>query len=126
MTEDSPKDVEAQKNADASQPVPNVWRPSLAHLVEVILGKHPAEAQSSFADADLTRWRRTIADYGVMIGGVSDESWETSVAQWMDGYWEVLIDLCTPNGARTDLVVFVRVVEDASDYKFSVDSVHVP
>ncbi|KAF0174196.1 MAG: hypothetical protein FD124_1423 [Alphaproteobacteria bacterium] len=119
-------EVPVLKDADASHPVPTIWRSSLTHLVEMVAGMLPSEEPGPFAMDDLIRWRSNISRYGASIGGVPDESWETSVVQWMDGYWDVLVDLFSADGQRTDLVMSVQIFESESGYEFKVDSIHVP
>lgn len=121
----SSKKSDLFKDADAPHAIPSAWRPSLTHLVEIVAGRRPAD-EPKFAKSDLAMWRSNISNYGVVIGSVPDESWESSVTQWMDGYWDVLVDLYSEDGKRTDLVMSVQVHESGAGYEFRVDSIHVP
>jgi hypothetical protein len=48
------------------------------------------------------------------------------VCQWMETHWDLLVDLWTAESGRSDLVLAVRVFECDGDYRFEIDSVHVP
>ena len=69
-----------------------------------------------------------IRDYGEKLAPLSDETWGTSVCQWMEGYWDVLIDLNTEAEGRSDMVLSVRVREGEATDSFSiqVNAVYVP
>ncbi|QGT96863.1 hypothetical protein D3795_09725 [Pseudidiomarina andamanensis] len=75
--------------------------------------------------SDATRIQENIEDYGCEVLSLRDETWITSVCQWMGGYWDVLIDLYTVEEGRSDLALSVRVYEHGSEFEFEVMSVHV-
>lgn len=71
--------------------------------------------------------RECIADYGETLVPLPEESWDSSVALWMNGFWEVLVDLWTEaEGRSSDLVLHMRVFEDGAGYRFEVGLVYVP
>lgn len=71
--------------------------------------------------------RTYLASYGETLIELPDATWESSVAQWMEGHWEVLIDLWTKEFGMSDLCLFVRVFEDSGGlFRIEVDSVNVP
>jgi len=78
----------------------------------------PAEQQARIAD--------NIKEYGAHPVELPEQSWDTSVCQWMGGYWDALIDLFTEEEGRSDLVLSLRVTERVGGYRFEVMSVHVP
>ena len=53
-------------------------------------------------------------------------SWQSSLCQWMGDSWDVLVDLWTAESGPSDLVLFVRVTESGSSYRFEVRGVWVP
>jgi hypothetical protein len=55
--------------------------------------------------------RRYLADYGCTLVELPEDTWQTSVSQWMETHWEVLVDLWTAEEGRSDLVLAGRVVE---------------
>ena len=68
-------------------------------------------------------WRSTFREKLVEL---SDETWKSSVAQWMRTHWEVLVDLRTEGEGRSDLVLDARVYEVEAGYRFKVHAVYVP
>ena len=67
-----------------------------------------------------------VASYGDELSGLLDETWDRAVYLWMGEHWEVLVDLCTKTEGVSDLGLFVKVFEQAEDFRFQVWSVHVP
>ena len=67
-----------------------------------------------------------IRDYGAQLTELPDATWESSVCQWMEGHWEVLVDLFSEEEGPSDLVLDVRVHETLSDYAFEIHLVYVP
>lgn len=45
---------------------------------------------------------------------------------WMDGYWQVLVDLSNSDGETSDLVLHVQVFPDGKGYLFQPGLVYVP
>lgn len=67
-----------------------------------------------------------IYDYGAQLISLPDAAWQTSVCQWQDGHWVVLVDLFTEDEGASDLVLHVRVYENGSAFVFEVHLVYVP
>lgn len=67
-----------------------------------------------------------VTDYGETLVPLPAESWDTSVTLWQRDYWEVLVDLWTEPGERSDLVLHMEVREKAGSYSFRVVLVCVP
>ena len=67
-----------------------------------------------------------IDKYGCSLMKLPEAAWQTSVCQWMEGYWDVLIDLYTVEEGESDLALVMRVYEKNESYNFVVQSVHVP
>jgi hypothetical protein len=70
--------------------------------------------------------RAYLADFGETLVELPDETWRTSVSQWMGTYWEVLVDLWTAESGPSDLVLGVRVHEHEGGVRIEIDSVRVP
>ena len=119
------------KCEDQELPVPTEWRGPLAQIVECLASGNFSEL-SSLPAVTLERgwgWQAIeiyIRDYGNKLTSLPEESWRTSVYLWMNGYWEVLVDLFTVEEGPSDLVLFVRVHPREGSYIFQVGSVHVP
>ncbi|WP_040309984.1 DUF7668 domain-containing protein [Asticcacaulis biprosthecium] len=118
------------KNED-EQPVPELWRPVLAEIADQLakgdytLSSRPSNA--SPVDDDLAGLiAHQIASYGDELTSLLDETWKSAVYLWMGEHWEVLVDLCTKSEGVCDLALFVKVFQEAEDYRFQVWSVHVP
>jgi len=75
---------------------------------------------------DIMRILNNISKYDGHLISLPEEAWETSICQWMCGYWGVLIDLFTIEEGISDLVLVVRVYENKLSYSFEIMSVHVP
>ncbi len=121
----------AIKDRNAAHPIATAWRPTLREVVK------------SFARGDFTLAAgiRSVApvrprsatqigsyleEYGKKLTELPDETWETSVAQWVGPtHWEIDVDLWTEAG-KSDLILAGRVFEDGGDLRFEIDSVHVP
>lgn len=119
------------KDENNELPVPSCWRNTFFEIVEAFkAGDYALERkvegvlQISSEDADAIE--HSICEYGDQVISLPDETWQSSVSLWMNGYWQVLVDLYTSNGGRSDLVLGVRVHEKDSAYVFEVRYVHVP
>lgn len=112
-------------------PVPEALRPRFQALVAAFvagdfeLSSHMIEGISPI-DRDGARFiAGQVAAYGGTLAPLSDEAWQRSVYLWMDGYWDVLIDLSTTEESVSDLVLHARLFGDQSG-RIEVWSVHVP
>lgn len=119
------------KDEDGQRSIPSIWRHTFCEIVESFkdgdfeIGREIAGVRKISAQ-DASRMARNIKDYGAHLISLPEETWETSVCQWMRGYWDVLIDLFTAEEGASDLALAVRVFEDGAAYRFEVQSVHVP
>ena len=119
------------KCADKELAVPSEWRPVFTRIVEDFKdGNFKIEQASSnvkpLTCQDAKRIAHNIAEFGNNLCSLPEESWDTSVYRWMEGYWEVLVDLFTIQEGQSDLVLFARVFERGGSHEFQVESVHVP
>jgi hypothetical protein len=121
----------AVKDEDAAHPVAALWRPMLCEVVRAFV---QGEYQLSRAVPHVepltplkaARIQANIAEYGNTLCELPEETWNTSVAQWMGDYWEVLVDLWTKEEGRSDLVLHVFVTENQGAPRFEVHLVYVP
>lgn len=114
-----------------AHPIADAWRPVLREIVKALAeGDYglsngiPFVAPPSKATAD--QIRAYIADFGETLADLSDETWDSSVSQWMGTHWDVLVDLWTVESGRSDLVLSLRVFEADKEFRFEIDSLHVP
>lgn len=55
-----------------------------------------------------------------------DETWDSSVCNWYDDHWIVLVDLWTEGEGRSDMVLSVTVTEAGEGYGFEIYMVYAP
>ena len=123
--------VDEPPKGDEEFPVPSVWRPTFEAVVA-------AFARGEFQPTNLPELdpvgdetaqqiRDYLADYDqVTLTELTDETWTTSVAQWMEGAWRTLIDLRTEEEGRSDLCLEADVRKEDGGYRFKIRLVYVP
>ncbi|MCY0915773.1 DUF7668 domain-containing protein [Massilia antarctica] len=123
--------VTVLKDEHNQGPIPTAWRPVFAAVVEglkegdVELVRR-GEGIRPLSEKDAIRITDNIKRYGAKLVSLPEETWQTSVCQWMIGYWDALIDLYTVEEGASDLALAVRVYEEGNAYAFEIFSVHVP
>lgn len=122
------QDVPVIKDEDTESAVPTEWRRSLKTIADAFVSNQPPTGQGiRTVDADTLRINNeNIEDYPDTLGPLAEECWKTSVCAWARTHWEVLVDLNSENGERTDLVLHVRVYEVDQRYEFQPDLIYVP
>ncbi|BES71434.1 hypothetical protein RE428_24520 [Marinobacter nanhaiticus D15-8W] len=125
------KTIPVSKDQNNQTSIPTVWRSTLSAIVEAFKDGDYRIARNlvgvpSVSEEDAKQIKNNIVRYGATLTNLPDESWDTSVCQWMDGYWDVLVDLYTIEEGASDLALVVRVFEDPHSYVYEVQSVHVP
>lgn len=68
---------------------------------------------------------QNVRAYGDQLTTLTDEAWDSSRYRWMDGYWQVLLDLSTDRENVSDLVLHARI-RDEPALHIIVDGVWVP
>lgn len=124
-------DPPARKDPDAAHPVAGAWRPMLRAVVRRLAAGDYALTQgvpgvTPVALSVAEQMYEYVAEYGARLVELPDETWQTSVAQWMGTHWEVLVDLWTAEEGRSDLVLHGDVSESAAGPRFTVRAVYVP
>ena len=131
MTTPNASPAPALKDDTAQHPVASIWRPALSEIVKALvagdyaLGQRPASVAPARAEV-ADQIKAYIADYGETLVDLPEDSWSTSVSQWMGTHLEVLVDLWTAESGDSDLALSVRVFETDDGFRIEVDSVHVP
>lgn len=123
--------LEPVKDPIAAHPVASAWRPVLAAVVrafvrddfELAAGVPTVASPTKALAAQL---RANVAAYGETLTELTEETWETSVAQWAGRRWEVLVDLRTVEAGRSDLVLHVDVEAAADGHRFRIHLIYVP
>ncbi|WP_267102546.1 DUF7668 domain-containing protein [Xanthomonas sacchari] len=112
--------------------VPTAWRQVFIEIVDAFAR---GDFQLNYVSKDVEKISKEDAEmiednlrtYGANLVPLPEESWSTSVCQWVSGYWDVMVDLYTVEEGKSDLVLSARVFEvKANVYKFQVNSIHVP
>jgi hypothetical protein len=119
------------KDEEKEHPVAITWRPTLRQIAKAIAeGDHDLSrgipAVSPVSSTTANQIRAYVSQYPETLTELSDDTWNSSVAQWMGTHWEVTVDLWTIESGRSDLILSVFVFETDDGFRFEVDSVHVP
>lgn len=119
------------KDENASHPIATAWRPTLREVVKAFVRgdyalAEPIDFVAPVSKSSATQIRGYIADYGETLVELQDETWTTSVAQWMGGFWEILVDLWTTESGRSDMVLHSQVFEARGGFRIKVHAVYVP
>ena len=131
MSDVGPDGPPALKDPDAEHPIAGAWRPILREVVRCLAqgdyqlrqGVHCVEPVTV---ATAEQIRNYLAEYGATLIALPDDTWRTSVAQWMETHWEILVDLWTAEEGRSDLVLAGNVIETSAGPRLTVYMVHVP
>jgi hypothetical protein len=119
------------KDEDAEHAIASAWRPTFRAIVSAFvvgdfrLGRGIASVEP-VSESTAKQIRDYVADYGETLVELPEESWKTSVAQWMGTHWDVLVDLWTLGEGRSDLVLGARVYETETGYRYQIGIVYVP
>ena len=131
MSDPASDDPLPLKDRDAAHPVAGAWRPMLCDVVRRLAQGDYALAQdvpgvAPVAASIAEQIREYVAEYGATLVELPDETWRTSVAQWMGTHWEILVDLWTAEEGRSDLVLAGDVVETSAGPLLTLRGVYVP
>lgn len=131
MSNTAPDGPAALKDLDAAHPIAGAWRPMLCEVVRrLVEGDYRLEKSvpgvEPVSAATAEQIRDYLADYRATLVELPDDTWQTSVAQWMGTHWDILIDLWTAEEGRSDLVLGGRIVETSAGPRLTVDMVYVP
>jgi hypothetical protein len=112
-------------------PVPEPWRSTFRQIVDAFVAgdfqlRHRTVDGVEIVDrATAKRIAENVAAYGEPLAPLDDATWERSVYRWMDGYWQVLVDLTTQGDPVSDLTLHAKLHE-ADGPRLEIESVHVP
>ena len=119
------------KNENGAQPVPDVWRPTIREITRAMVRRDYEVSRgiacvAPVSSATAEQIRTYVSDYDETLTELPDDTWNSSIAQWMGTHWDVLVDLWTVESGESDLVLSLRVFEAADGFRFEIDSVYVP
>jgi hypothetical protein len=121
----------AVKDEDSSHPIASAWRPALREVVRAFVQGDYALARGVPGVAPVNastvdQMQRYVVSYGETLAELPEETWETSVAQWMGTHWDVLVDLWTIESGPSDMVLSARVTETEGSFRIEVGPLYVP
>jgi hypothetical protein len=126
-----PLSLEPVRDEEKAHPVADTWRPTFREIVKALaegdytLSRGIARV-APVSSAAAEQIRGYVTDYGETLTELPNDTWDTSVSQWMKTYWEVLVDLWTVESGQNDMVLHVPVFETSGGFRFEIDSVYVP
>ena len=116
---------------DLEHPVPEPWRPRLKQIADAFvagdfhLRHHPVDGVEPVDHATAELIAENVAAHGEPLAPLNDATWERSVYRWMEGHWEVLVDLSTEGEPVSDLTLHAKLYEEDGS-RLEIYSVHVP
>jgi hypothetical protein len=128
---DSASDATALKDEEAEHPIAAAWRPMLREVVRAFVEGDYGLAGGVAGVEPVSRAkaehiRAYVAEYGATLIDLPDDTWRTSVAQWMGKRWDILVDLWTAEEGRSDLVLEGWVEETDGRPRLTIHMVYVP
>ena len=119
------------KDEEKEHPIARAWRPTLRQIAQAFAEEDYGLSRGiatvgPVSESTAERIRAYVAHYGETLTELPEDTWNSSVAQWMRTHWELLVDLWTIESGRSDLVLSVFVFETADGFRFEIDSLHVP
>jgi hypothetical protein len=123
--------VHALKDERAAHPVATAWRPAFRGIVGAFAARDYAlergvESVAPVPPSTADSVKAYIKDYGETLTDLPEETWTTSVSQWMSTHWDVLVDLWTVESGCSDMVLHARVFEAGESFRVEVYLVYVP
>lgn len=117
---------------DAEHLVPEPLRSSFRLIAKAFvagdfqLREHPIVGVSPIDSDTAKRIADNISAYGETLAPLSEDIWDRSIYRWMDGYWQLLVDLTTVSEPVSDLTLDAKLYEVGNDFALTVESVYVP
>ncbi|WP_435416697.1 hypothetical protein WAB17_07290 [Parerythrobacter aurantius] len=115
---------------EGEHPIPEEWRPKFRAIANAFadddyrLARHNIQGVRPIDEETASYFEDNVDAYGDELAPLDDATWERSISVWMNGYWDVLVDLTTSNEPVSDLTLHARIYE--CDGSIEIWSVHVP
>jgi len=116
----------------AEHPVPEPLRSTFRQIADAFvagdyqLRDHPIAGVKPVAP-DTAKWiADNISAYGDTLAPLNEDTWDRSIYRWMDGYWQMLVDLTTTSERVSDLTLHAKLYEKGDDFALAVEAVYVP
>jgi hypothetical protein len=119
------------KKDDAEHRIPEPWRNTFERIADAFvtgdfrLREHGIDDVAPIDADTASSIAANIDAYGGALAPLDDAVWATSVYRWMDGYWQVLVDLTTVSEPVSDLTLHATIRESDGP-RLRIESVHVP
>ena len=116
---------------DEEHPLPDSLRATFRQIADAFvdgdyeLRRRSVEGVAPVPAATAEHIEDNVLAYGDALAPLDDATWVRSVYRWMDGYWQVLVDLTTEGEVVSDLTLHARVYAGEA-LRVEIESVHVP
>ena len=123
--------IDGLKRDDQEHAIPESLRSLFSSIAvafargDYSLRDHEIEGVAPIEPATAAAIAENVSAYGDSLAPLDASTWERSCYRWMDGHWEVLVDLTTAREPVSDLTLHAHLC-DASGPLLEVRSVHVP
>lgn len=115
---------------DAEHPVPPELHPTFHDIADAfaagdyLLRNHIVDDVRPI-DGSTAEWiAKSVSAYGDGLAPLHPSTWDRAVYRWMDGYWELLVDLTTHSERVSDLTLHAKLYDSGSP-RLEIESVHV-
>lgn len=126
----SSSDVPVVRDGSEQHAVATAWRPKLTEIVSALASGdfelRRVDLVEPITAKQANQMRSYLQAYGETLVELPEQAWITSASQWMDGYWDILVDLWTRESGPSDLALSVRVREHQSGYYYEIRGLYVP
>lgn len=121
-------EIEVEKIEGREQPIPGRWRGPLKQVADAFAdGRIPTGDGIRSVNAKVAKVNfENIEDYPDPTGPLRDASWNSSICVWEGNHWQVLVDLTTVSGERSDLVLHAKVFELDDRLEIEPGLIYVP
>jgi hypothetical protein len=92
---------------------------------DYLLANQAIEGVKAVDASTAERIANSVSAYGDDLAPLHPSIWEHAVYRWMDGYWQILVDLTTKSADASDLTLHARI-RDSEPLIVEIASVHVP
>ena len=103
---------------DEEHAIPVEWHTTFAQIVDAFLDgdfqlRHHRIAGVDPIDPSTAEWiADCIGAYGDALAPLNPQTWDGSVYRWLDGYWELLVDLTTEGEPVSDLTLHAKLYDE--------------
>lgn len=114
---------------DAEHPAPEPLRSTFRRIADAFvagdfqLRDHPIDGVRPIDAATAKGIADNVAAYGEVLAPLNEETWNQSIYRWMDGYWQLLVDLTTLFEPVSDLTLHAKLDETG---ELTIQAIYVP